>query len=339
MALLFVDSFDHVGTLLAGLAAKWDLISGTPLISSTTVRTGTGALQLGVTADITKQITPPGDVFILGWGFRMAGISTTTEIVRFLESSTVHLALIFDASGFLVVKRGSTVLATATSHAFLLNTWYYIEVKVVVHDTTGSVAVRVDGVPVTFNASLTGIDTRNAGTAGIVDRVRFAGSAAYYFYDDLYICDDAGSVNNDFLGICKIERLLPSTGNGDHVDFTCSTGTDHGALVDENPPTDDTDYVSSDTAGHQDCYHYPSLALTGSILGVQTNLYARKTDAGARTVAAIVRSGGTTYPGAALAPLTTYRYLTEVQAVNPATGLAWTAAEIAGLQVGMKILS
>ena len=143
----------------------------------------------------------------------------------------------------------------------VLNSYFYVEIKVVIHDTTGSVAIHVDEVAVTFNASLTGIDTRNAGTTGIVDRFVLNGSsvAPNVIVDDLYLCDDSGSTNNDFLGICAVERLMPETGNGDHTDFTCSTGSDHGALVDDNPPTDDTDYNSSTTVGHQDCYHYPSL--------------------------------------------------------------------------------
>jgi hypothetical protein len=122
---------------------------------------------------------------------------------------------------------------------------------------------------------------------------------------------------NDFLGDCVVECLLPQTGNGDLTDFTPSTGTDHGAMVDENPPNDDTDYTTGDTAGQQDCYQYPSLALTGAILGIQTNLYAKKTDAGARTVAPIVRLGSTTYVGVAVAPATSYSYLTAIRELNP----------------------
>jgi len=339
MALLFLDSFDHSGTTGAMVLKKWDVDNGIAIISTTTVRTGTGALFLQSSGALLKVIPLPGDVFILGCAIRCPAWPTSTNLVEFLEGATLHVALAVNASGFLVVKRDTTVLATATSGPLAINTWYYLEVKVVVHDSAGSVAVRIDAVPLTFSASLTGVDTRNGGT-GNVDRLGLRGGGGTgVFVDDLYLCDDAGTTNNDFLGICVVERLLPSTGNGDLTDFTPSTGTDHGALVDENPPTDDTDYNTGDTVGQQDCYQYPSLALTGAILGIQTNLYARKTDAGARTVAPIVRLGSVTYPGAAVAPTTSYKYLTEVRETNPATGLAWTSADITALQAGMKIVS
>ena len=243
----------------------------------------------------------PGSTFILGFAVRYGGLASAADLVQFREGGsarTVHIAVTINSSGFLVVKRGSTVLATATTNAFLPSSWYYFEIKVVIHDTLGSVVCHLDGVNVSFSTPLTGIDTRNGGT-GIVDTFRIDGQSTspYMMVDDLYLCDATGTTNNDFLGNCVVESLLPQVGNGDLTGLTPSTGTDHGAMVDDNPPTDDTDYNSGDTIGQTDCYNYPSLALTGSILGVQTNLYTRKTDAGARTVAATVRLGGTSLLG------------------------------------------
>ena len=340
MALLFMDSFDHYG-VGANVVKKWDAYANAVGLT-TSARTGTHAMNLYYNDFLTKVLNPPGDVFIVGFALRMPILGTAglNNIIQFQEGGTIHVAVDINASGFLVVKRDTTTLATATTHPIVANSWFYIEVKVVIHDTTGSVTVHVDGVEPTFSGAVTGIDTRNGGT-GVMDRIVMNGSpySPYGLVDDLYICDDSGSVNNNFLGICAIEQLLPSTATpGTHGDFTPSTGTDHGALVDETTPNDDTDYNSSVTVGHQDSYNYPSLVLTGSILGIQTNLYARKTDAGARTIAPIVRTASTTTPGAAVAPLTTYRYFPQVWETKPAGG-AWTEAEINALEVGMKIVS
>src|SRR5262245_56180486 len=80
--------------------------------------------------------------------------------------------------------------------------WFYMEMKVTIHDTAGAVVVRIDGQTV---LNLTNQDTRNGGT-GFCNSIQFicgnVGSAYMsYNLDDFYICDTAGSAPfNDFLG-------------------------------------------------------------------------------------------------------------------------------------------
>ena len=338
MALLFMDGFDHYGTG-ANVVKKWDSFGNNLGVNTTLKRTGIAAITLYVD-NLTKILTPAGDVFIVGFALNMPVLGTANNLIRFQEGTGLtHVAIDINSSGYLVVKRNATVLATATTHIITPGSWFYLEFKVVIHDTIGSVAVRVDTIAPTFSASLTGIDTRE-GATGIVDRIVLNGSFTnpYGTVDDLYVCDDSGSTNNDFLGICVVETLLPQTGAGAHQDFTQSSGSDQGAMVDEATPDDDTTYNTSATVGDQESYNYPSLSLTGSILGVQTDLYARKTDAGSRTIAPIVRTASTTTPGTAVAPLTTYRYFSQVWETKPAGG-AWTEADINALEVGMKVVS
>lgn len=342
MSLLFIEGFDHYGGSGTNLqnGAKWNAYNNRAGLNGSTPRTGPYAVALYGDDNLTKILSPAGDVFIAGFAIRNSALGTGgINIIQFQEGGTVHIAVTIDASGFLVVKRDTTTLATATTHPIVANSWYYIEVKVVIHDTTGSVTVHVDTETPTFSGSLTGIDTKNGGT-GNVDRVVFNGhySYPYCLFDDIYICDDAGSTNNNFLGICVVETLLPQTGAGTHQDFTPSSGTDHGAMVDEASVDDDTTYNSSLTVGHQDSYNYPSLALTGSILGIQTALYTKKSDAGARTVAPLVRTASTTTPGAAVSPTTSYKYYSQLWESKPAGG-AWTESDINALEVGMKIVS
>jgi hypothetical protein len=346
MALLLFDGFDHYGTgasVPAFIAGKWTAAAGNfYAIRATPARTGNSLEIQAASSNLTKLLPTPGDVFIVGFAlYREANPQATTVLLGFYESATLHVALHLDpTTGFFIVKRGTTTLATATDHSIASLGWYYVEIKVVIHDTTGSVELRVDEEPVTFNVSLATGDTRNSGT-GVVDRITFNGGSAGQdvYLDDLYVCDDAGSTANTFLGICTVETLLPSLGNGDHADFTPLTATDHGAMVDDNPPDGATTYNASATVGHRDTYHYPSLTGTGTILGVQTHLYVSKSDVGAKTVAPLVRTGSTTYAGTAVAPSTTFGYLTELRAVNPQTGVAWTAADIAGLQAGLEVIS
>jgi hypothetical protein len=343
MALLFFDGFDHMGTSAAILQTKW--VSGlSPGLSTSNPRTGSASLYFsGAGSYLDSKLLPASGGFVVGFAIRTDNWnSSTNNLLEIKEGSTIHLALASDfaSPARLTVKRGSTVLATGTT-LLAVASYYYIEFKGIIHDTTGSYEVRIDGVS---EAALTasGVDTRNGGTTGQWDRIRVgtAASGAFCYFDDLYVCDQSGvAPRNTFLGSVKVETLLPQTdavAAGSNAGLTPSTGTDHGALVDENPPNT-SDYNSSPTVGLKDTYNYPSLTLTGTILGIQTNLYVQKSDTAARTVCAVVRAGGTDYDGANVAPLTTFSYLSEVRAQNPNTSNDWTSSDIASLQAGMKV--
>ena len=338
MSLLFFDSFDHYsnGTILG----KWN--GGLGGISGPG-RTGPqfGMFSFGPQ---TRNIPVPGDAFILGAAFQWQGSSQPiggNPFVRFREGGNEHIQFGFAVGGFLTVSRSGTLIATATNQPMALNSWYYVEFRVLIHDTTGEIEVHVDGTTVTWNATVIGIDTRNAGT-GILDNIAIDGNfnPPYTMVDDLYLIDDGGAApRNTFLGPVKIEALIPQTdavAAGSNAGLTPSTGTDHGALVDENPPNT-SDYNSSATVGAKDTYNYPPMSLTGLILGIQTNLYVAKSDTGARQVCAVIRSGGADFDGANIAPLTSFQYFCEVRAQNPNGSVEWTSAAVNAMEAGMKV--
>ena len=337
MALLFFDGFDHYSGL--PVTAKWASVGGTPDISAAVVRTGTNALRMtAAAATATTKVLPVTAAAgaITGGAFYATAIHTT-DLMQVLEGTTVHMSVAITSGGLFVVKRGGTVLLTGTK-VFALNNWYHLELKTVIHDTTGTYELKIDGIQELLNPAPA--DTRNAGT-GLWDRVLFGGGGSGVgYWDDIYVCDTSGgSPRNDFLGPVKAETLYPQTDAvaiGSNTGLTPSTGTDHGALVDE-PVPNTTDYNSSNVIGTKDTYQYPPLTLTGPIIGVQTNLYAAKSDAAARSVCAVVRSGGTDYDGANVSPLTSYLYYSEIRPQDPATSADWTTGGIAAMEVGMKV--
>ena len=70
-------------------------------------------------------------------------------------------------------------------------TWYYVEIQAKLHDSTGFVIVRVNGVEV-INAST--LDTKDGGTKTVYDRVSMAMfDGRVNQYDDLYITTGAGA--------------------------------------------------------------------------------------------------------------------------------------------------
>jgi hypothetical protein len=337
MALLFMDGFDHIGNFGdAASVGKWGSAPSGGSASNTTARTGPFSWRVTNTATLISNALPASGGVVVGVAIQLAGTSAdSVDVLQVREGTTVHLAVSVTTAMKLTVKRGATVLATGTS-TLASNSWYYIELKGTIDDATGSYTLRLDGVN---ELTASGVDTRNGGTTGQWDRILIGAPVTSTYFDDVYVCDQSGAIRNDFLGPVKVETLYPQTdavAAGSNAGLTPSTGTDHGALVDETTPNT-SDYNSSATVGVKDTYQYPSLTLTGTILGIQTNLYVAKSDATARQVCAVVRAGGTDYDGANISPLTTFAYFSEVRAQNPNTSADWTSSDITSLQAGMKV--
>jgi hypothetical protein len=344
MSLLFMDGFDHTGNGSPDLVAhgKWGANVGFSIaLTSTTTqsRTGGHSAQMYYQGDETetKPYLAIGG-FVVGMAIRFNQAPGGGDFIRIKEGATIHLALAMTAGAVLQVKVGSTVIATGIT-VLPMNSWVYVEFKGVIHDTAGSYEVHIDGVA---EASLTNagpVDTRNAGATGQWDRVSVLPTSTGWtsFVDDFYLCDLSGTSRNDFLGPIKIDTLMPQPGNGTNVGFTPSTGTDHGALVDENPPNT-TDYNGGATVGLKDTYNLTNPTLSGAILGIQVNMYAAKSDVGGRKVVSVVRVGGTDYDGSPDLPLiTTFQYVSQVRSQNPGTSADWTVADVTALEAGMKV--
>lgn len=354
MALLWLDSFDNIGIngSQAALLTKYDAArSGTVSvqISTVNVRTGTCSLALGSAPTehlCTKALGASGGTFIVGVGHYIPaaafGVVTGNGYLIDIteEDQTIHLRLSINSTGQLSIYRNTTLIAGPSATALTFSTWYYIEFEGLISDTVGTYEVRVDGVTYLSGA---GADTRNGGT-GTWNRVILKPwhTAQFVMYDDLYICDGSGSINNTFLGIQKVGSSLAvadSIASGTTHNFTPSTGTDHGALVDESSPNGDTDYNASSTVGQIDLYRIQAVSLAGTTRGIQVNRYLKKTDAGVRTTRAIVRSAGTNYPQATQSPLTTYGYLSTPVETDPATATFWAAAAINAAEFGEEIVT
>lgn len=332
MALLFMDGFDHYAT--ADFLKKWTAYgSYAPTIGATSGRRGGGGLIGNTTttsANYTKTISSTSTV-IVGAAYK-AG-TNGTDVIRLFEGSTQHITLYFTSTNTYKLYRGTntgTLLATGTT-VHSSGIWAYLELKATINDSTGAYELKINGVS-EFSAS--NVDTRNGGTSGVVDSVGLGGNNGVY--DDFYICDTSGATNNNFLGDCRIDTLLPS-GDGNYTQFTPSTGTAHYATVDESTPNT-TDYNYSSTSGDRDSYTFPDLAgLTSqTIYGIQINAAALKSDSGSRSLGTMSRLSGTDKDGSGAALGTSLAYISEIQETDPASA-AWTEANINAAEFGVKV--
>lgn len=340
MSLIFVEGFDD------GLqSSKWTSWGNN--VQTSIKRTGTGASN-----------SSGGDYYYA----LLAGDQSATLIVGMaqyhsaLPSSgrrhwrlqadvgvTTHVAFTRNSSGAIEAYRGGTfgdtLLGTTANNLLPINTWNYVETKVVLNDTTGAITIKVNGVTA---LTLTNIDTKNGGTAVVFDRLHFGsttGDAAAMYVDDLYLCNAAGSVNNDFVGDCSVLTIFPD-GNGNSSQWVGSDAdsVNNYLLVDENPDPNTSDYVESGTATNIDTYSFGNMTGTAdSIVGVVSRVYAAKSDAGAQLMRQTTRIGGVNYPhGTDIALSTSYTGYGRIMETSPATSVAWTQSEIDGTEFGVE---
>ena len=341
MALLWIDGFEGYGTsgnpsaLTARYAAaaaqtNWTIYSGR--LSGYSLGSNSGDLTATTPALTTDSTLIAGCAL---YCLNNTVASGTSFSIQFYDGATSGINInlrSFTPNSTLTIKLGATTITTYTNFLLLLNVWYYIELKVFCHPTSGTVEVRVNG---TTLVSLTGINTR-AGTHNYHNTVVLEQYRCYW--DDYYICDGSGAALNDFLGTIAVIGLFPNSDTATEQ-WIPSAGTTHYNLVDENPPNAATDYVSSSTQAQMDLWLYPSLAGTGTILGLQVNTQVAMPSGTSIILESPIVSNGSTDLGPDYTiSSASYADTRHVSTTDPYTGLPWTVAGLAAAQIGIKIM-
>jgi hypothetical protein len=333
MALRFMDGFDHYPS--AEIGSKWN----TPSSSITFVggRFGGSALSTNQRTVVKTLDAQPTWIF----GFAIAFGSVNGPLLKIINGGTTQGDLFWDpATERLTVRRAGTTTLGTSARQFKTNVWYYCELKYTISDTVGVVHLRMDEQD---EINLTGQDTLNSGSTA--DRFQFGDGGVSNIsvsIDDLYVLDGTGSAPyNDFLGDCRIETLLPSAnGTTSNLVGQDANSTDNYLNVDETNSDDDTTYNESSTPGDKDTYNYPSLATTsGTVHAVGIYPWARKTDAGARSMCTVARDSTTETDGTTIPLPSTYTYITQDLRTAKPSGGAWTIAEVNGAEFGVKVVA
>lgn len=343
MALLFIDGFDHYAT--ADIGKKWSATS-VGSINATGGRRGGGSFRSSSNngAYVAKTLAASAS-FVVGMAFKYTALPTfggNVKIIQIWDGGTSQCDLRVRGDGTLEVTRFGTALTGGASVVSLsINTDYYIEFKVTIANSiaAGSCKVRVNGVDVITVAA--GQDTQNSANAtanqvriGTVDATNSLGNVDF---DDVYIADLSGSVNNDFLGDVRIDTLYP-TSDGNYTAFTPSTGSSHFALVDEATPNT-SDYNDGAAVGDRDSYGMGNLSALASqtVYGVQVNAAIMKDDAGSKSAATFVRSSSTNGDGAGVPLGTSQVYISQVFETDPNGSIAWTESSVNAMEAGVKV--
>lgn len=340
----FGDSFDHYST--AQIPQKWTTYSTAIAITSPGAN-GPGCMTLGGQAGFHQTLTAE-PTWVIGFRFNLTAGSNNTLCCLFDGGvgGTMQCELRVNSGGTISVMRNNAALAGGTSTVALpAGVWTYVEWMVTIGTSiaANSCIVRINN-SVVINVT-TGQSTQQSANAH-ADTVVFGRDSNAFVqnvtgsWDDVYILDGTGGApNNTFWGDTIATALLPAA-NGSNTAWSYAGGSSAWASVADNPPDGDTSYIFDSNPG--DISTFPLSALGSSppgIHAVQVTHSSRMDVAGAHSVAPEVRSGGTNYPGTAVTLTTSYAMYVSQWPTDPATGLPWTSAGIAAVEVGINEVS
>jgi hypothetical protein len=260
MSLLFFDGFKNY----TFLPLKWDECTYNCCLYIKGSSGRQGGNVLAATTNYSEilldflQKNLPGDTdeIIIGFAQKRLINSTDNLVISFCYNDIIQ-------SNILVSNIGVSWYTTSMynsigkNQVILLNTWHYIEVKIKIHDTTGTVTIKVDEVTV---LNLTNLNTSTVSPL-VINNLKFntisksLTALDFVYIEDLYVINTLGGTNNSFLGNCKVSHLSPGA-NGSFNQFIPSptySGTANYAIV------NDSTYIGSSTTYNGTFYEYDGL--------------------------------------------------------------------------------
>ena len=338
MALIFGDGFDHYATGTGDILKKWtSSVSMASGISAGTGRRGGASLHVfGAVRYLTRAFSSSA-TWIVGVAVQLAvAPSSDASLLKWYDGTTEQMRLVFTSTGAISVKRGTTTLGTSSSGVITAGGYAYIGWRVTIDNAAGASEVRVNGVTVLTMSSVDTQASANA-SANTLYMGCIEGGAPTVDFCDVYVCDGNGSVNNDFLGDCRIDTLY-ANGAGTNSDFSSSAGGASSYTNVDDATLNTTDYNYSDALNAIDTYAMDNLsALGSSIFGLQICAAVAKDDSGSRSVGLVAKSSSTTDVGADSSLSTAYAYSLKIHETDPATSAAWTESGVNALEAGVKV--
>lgn len=302
--------------------------------------------------------TNPGATYLLpstvGHGFFGVGHRTSVSPSHancnytVWDNSTAQVGWRLNSDGSISVYRGTTnaaaLIGTTAAGVFIFGStnvdYQMIELEIIFDTgTAGSVILRVSGVEV---LNVSGIQTSNSAN-NYADRFSINGSGSYNVancgYDDFYVNDNTGSApENTFFGeALACVTLLPASDGTYDGQWTPSTGTNASALV--TTSNADTDYISGLTTNDKQSYNMEDVSLSGTIIGINKQMIARKDDVARREIADLLLINGTDYLGTTHTLNGSYQGFYERILINPDTGARFTVSDVNALQLGVKVIT
>ena len=329
-----MEGFDYMTSITS---PRFNSPSGGTIVTGRNSGSAGQFLGSGSGATLAFAGIPQGDRIIFGFAFKVPSGTMGVDFARINDTGgTTHLIYSISATGIISVTRNSVSLTGATGTTNLTTgIWYYLEFEQIISDTVGEIHCYLDGIQEFSTAS--NLDTQNGGTGIINAFTPTSNNNRTIQVDDIYIRSaTAGETQKtSFLGDVRVSGLLP-TGAGNSAQFTPSAGSNY-QNVDDTAADGDSTYNESSTLNHIDSFVFADLPSTGTVYAVQSQVMARKTDAGTRSVASVYRISSTNYVGIDNTLSVDYNYEIDLKELSPATAAAWTVSEINSAEFGYKL--
>jgi hypothetical protein len=366
MTLRYVDGFDYMpaGTTNTDrlLEASGYYLRGYPSFFGTAVdapnNVTTGrfsfggclsySLGIGSQANLLRLVRPfqPGGSYVTGFmglALKIGKTSVCPTYISFYDAidDAPQFSVEWGVNGVVRAYRGSpggTLLGTSGAGAFYYDQWFYAEVGGTIDSVAGYVEVRINTAPVLIVPSINTKATSHTSFDSFQLGARAIGLSSPFVaaFDDLYFNDDAGSVNNTFLGNVRVKTQF-TAGAGSSTQFAIhgAAATNWQAVL--NKVLDDSGYVFDATIGDKDLYTIQAILTSAGVHGAQVRIGARQDDATQRTLRNLLRMGGTTAEGADHLLNQTYTYYTDIFETDPSTGTGITGTAMNAAEIGPKV--
>lgn len=341
MTIKMIEGFDLYNGTQAniGFQAKWN----TNVVAATTFPAGRFGGQCvrynGSTGWYRRTLTGAArSTGSFGFACRVATLPTTTitRNIGVSASGQMLAGIVVLPSGAIQALRlngatgagGGTILGASAAGVIIQNVWHYIEWEWVISATVGRMTVKVDGVTV---LNLTGVNTLTGANANADEwYLDNQGGSAVIDFDDLYEEDSGTSI-----GQRRVDTLR-GTADTATKQWTPDTGTVNFSRVNANL-AQQTTFVQASVVGNLDLYDIADLATTpATIDAVQYSVFAQKTDATARAIAAVGDIAGTQQQSGNFNMTVGVAKFESIFLTKPGGG-AWAAADVNALRIGPKV--
>lgn len=338
MSLLWAESFDtyNVASMADILLRGYSGQAKFGFSASGQGRTGNYAIVLGQTDDGYFERVLDATTNVIGSGVAMMTTVQPDNNNRYEKG--IHFGNAFVQSEVAIIINGSlgisvysntgALLGQSANNLFTIGSYFYLEARARNNAfggglNTSDVVVRVNGNTV---LTINGLNYTNPWTRVTLGEQNGNASSSIAYFDDWVIWDNAGAINNNFLGDRKCVSVLPSA-NGPTQDWTASTPPAFGC-IDEAPPSD-ADYIEAATVGNISEFSKSNIPVaTANVSGVVLVARALKTDAGAGSMKLGIKSNGVLAQSGDKLLNTTVAYYSHIFETNPDGGIAWTKTAI-----------
>lgn len=325
MALIFFTGFDAGGTL-----EQYGFVTSGTASVDIGGRRGGRCMRLGG----GSALYPHGNVngVVTGFAFSLPSLpSADTVLIAWMDGGTTQVDLRITSTGAIRATRNGTSLGVSSAGVVTAGTYMFLEARVTISTTTGSVEVRVNNTTV---LNLTNVNTQ-ATANNYVNRVDWRTVTSPTLVDDIHHYDTTGTTFNTFDGDLPV-LLAPVSGPGDYAQWTPNGAPSNYDCIDDIPPDGDATFNSTQQSGRVDSFAHAPVTGLAAVRAVKVMAFARKDDAASRVLEPGVVIGGAFYAGGQVALPDTYIWASVYFANNPATNAAWTLDAVNNAQIAYR---